>query len=101
MPPQNPLTQNIIPQVPKTTPQAQLLPLLEDKKYIGMTGAEIFHETLKDLNVEKLFGYPGGAILPVFDAIHESEYFDFILPRHEQGGGHILLPLFDSFVLLS
>lgn len=36
-----------------------------------------------------LVGYPGGAILPVFDAIHNSEYFDFILSRHEQGAGHM------------
>jgi len=34
-------------------------------------------------------GYPGGAILPVFDAIFNSEHFDFILPRHEQGAGHM------------
>lgn len=34
-------------------------------------------------------GYPGGAILPVFDAIYNSKHFDFILPRHEQGAGHM------------
>lgn len=34
-------------------------------------------------------GYPGGAILPVFDAIYQSKHFDFILPRHEQGAGHM------------
>lgn len=34
-------------------------------------------------------GYPGGAILPVFDAIYNSNHFDFILPRHEQGAGHM------------
>lgn len=34
-------------------------------------------------------GYPGGAILPVFDAIFNSKHFDFILPRHEQGAGHM------------
>ena len=39
--------------------------------------------------VEKVFGYPGGAILPVFDAIYNSEHFDFVLPRHEQGAGHM------------
>lgn len=39
-----------------------------------------------DLTVTKVFGYPGGAILPVFDAIYESEHFKFILPRHEQVG---------------
>ncbi|POM59247.1 Acetolactate synthase, large subunit, biosynthetic type, partial [Phytophthora palmivora] len=54
-------------------------------KFIGKTGAEIFHETLAEMGVDCVFGYPGGAILPVFDAIHESEHFDFILTRHEQG----------------
>lgn len=39
--------------------------------------------------VEKVFGYPGGAILPVFDAIYNSPHFDFVLPRHEQGAGHM------------
>lgn len=36
-----------------------------------------------------LVGYPGGAILPVFDAIYKAPEFDFILPRHEQGAGHM------------
>ncbi|KAG2785597.1 hypothetical protein JG687_00000151 [Phytophthora cactorum] len=58
-------------------------------KFIGKTGAEIFHETLAEMDVDCVFGYPGGAILPVFDAIHESKYFDFILTRHEQGAGHM------------
>ena len=40
-------------------------------------------------NVKQIFGYPGGAILPVFDAIHNSKNFDFVLPRHEQGAGHM------------
>jgi acetolactate synthase-1/2/3 large subunit len=34
-------------------------------------------------------GYPGGAILPVFDAIYNSPHFNFILPKHEQGAGHM------------
>jgi acetolactate synthase-1/2/3 large subunit len=37
----------------------------------------------------EIVGYPGGAILPVFDAIMNSPHFDFILPRHEQGAGHM------------
>lgn len=39
--------------------------------------------------MQRLVGYPGGAILPVFDAIYNSKHFDFILPRHEQGAGHM------------
>ncbi len=58
-------------------------------KYIGMTGAQIYHEMMREHGVETIFGYPGGAILPVFDAIHDSEHFKFILSRHEQGAGHM------------
>ncbi|KAI9283212.1 large subunit of biosynthetic type acetolactate synthase [Sporodiniella umbellata] len=60
-----------------------------DDSFVGMSGGEIFHEMMSRHNVEHVFGYPGGAILPVFDAIHESKYFKFILPRHEQGAGHM------------
>ena len=42
-----------------------------------------------DANRADAVGYPGGAILPVFDAIYNSKHFDFILPRHEQGAGHM------------
>lgn len=58
-------------------------------RFVGMTGAGIVHESLREHAVDCVFGYPGGAILPVFDAIHESPHFRFILPRHEQGGGHM------------
>jgi len=60
-----------------------------DHSFIGMSGGQIFHEMMLRHNVKHIFGYPGGAILPVFDAIHNSKYFDFILPRHEQGAGHM------------
>ena len=58
-------------------------------KYVGMTGAQIFHEMMKEHEVEHMFGYPWGAILPVFDAIFQSDQFKFILTRHEQGAGHM------------
>jgi acetolactate synthase-1/2/3 large subunit len=58
-------------------------------KYIGMTGAEIYNAMMREHGVDTIFGYPGGAILPVFDAIHESDQFKFILSRHEQGAGHM------------
>lgn len=54
-----------------------------------MTGGQIFHEMMLRHNVKVVFGYPGGAILPVYDAIYNSDYFDFVLPRHEQGAGHM------------
>ena len=58
-------------------------------KYTGMIGAQIFHEMMRQHGVKVIFGYPGGAILPVFDAIHKSPHFQFILTRHEQGAGHM------------
>eukprot|EP00729_Bicosta_minor_P021173 gene21173-19869_t len=58
-------------------------------KFIGMTGGEIIMEVLKERGVSQVFGYPGGAILPVFDTLYQSEEFNFTLPRHEQGGGHM------------
>lgn len=61
----------------------------DDKSLIGLTGGEIFHEMMLRHDVKVVFGYPGGAILPVYDAIYNSEYFDFVLPRHEQGAGHM------------
>ncbi|CEQ42733.1 SPOSA6832_04583, partial [Sporobolomyces salmonicolor] len=60
-----------------------------DASFIGLSGGQIFHEMMLRHKVEKVFGYPGGAILPVFDAIYNSPHFDFVLPRHEQGAGHM------------
>ncbi|KAI0382009.1 acetolactate synthase [Hypomontagnella monticulosa] len=60
-----------------------------DESFIGKTGGEIFHEMMLRRGVQHVFGYPGGAILPVFDAIYNSKHFDFILPKHEQGAGHM------------
>ena len=54
-----------------------------------MSGGAILHEMLRRLDVKHVFGYPGGAILPTFDAIFNSSHFEFILPRHEQGAGHM------------
>jgi acetolactate synthase-1/2/3 large subunit len=57
-------------------------------KYKGKTGAQIFHEMLVGTHkVEVMFGYPGGAILPVFDQLYKTSA-KFILNRHEQGSGH-------------
>ncbi|KAL1589320.1 hypothetical protein WHR41_02136 [Cladosporium halotolerans] len=60
-----------------------------DHSFVGMKGGEIFHDMMLRHGVKHVFGYPGGAILPVFDAIYNSKDFDFILPRHEQGAGHM------------
>ncbi|WVR06975.1 acetolactate synthase, mitochondrial [Kwoniella sp. DSM 27419] len=60
-----------------------------DYSFIGMSGGQIFHEMMVRHDVTQVFGYPGGAILPVFDAIYNSPHFHFVLPRHEQGAGHM------------
>ena len=59
------------------------------RSFIGLSGGQIFHEMLVRQDVKQVFGYPGGAILPVFDAIYNSPAFNFVLPRHEQGAGHM------------
>ena len=53
-----------------------------------MTGAELVIEALKAQGVDTLFGYPGGAVLPIYDALFEDPLVRHILVRHEQGAGH-------------
>jgi acetolactate synthase I/II/III large subunit len=53
-----------------------------------MTGAEIVLQALKDNGVEHIFGYPGGAVLPIYDEIFQQDDIQHILVRHEQGAGH-------------
>ncbi|MBO6581570.1 MAG: acetolactate synthase 3 large subunit [Hyphomonas sp.] len=53
-----------------------------------MTGAEIVITALKEQGVEVMFGYPGGAVLPIYDALYNSDGIRHILVRHEQGAGH-------------
>ena len=53
-----------------------------------ITGAEMVIQTLQDQGVESVFGYPGGAVLPIYDAIFQQENVKHILVRHEQGAAH-------------
>ncbi|HEY0568965.1 MAG TPA: thiamine pyrophosphate-binding protein, partial [Xanthobacteraceae bacterium] len=53
-----------------------------------MTGAEMVIEALADQGVKHIFGYPGGAVLPIYDAIFQQEKVQHILVRHEQGAVH-------------
>src|SRR5918911_318449 len=53
-----------------------------------MTGAEMVIRALQDQGVEHLFGYPGGAVLPIYDAIFTQDKVKHILVRHEQGAVH-------------
>ena len=52
------------------------------------TGSELVLETLRDLGIDTIFGYPGGAVLPLYDAIYSFKGIKHILGRHEQGCLH-------------
>lgn len=82
---------NVDPAVEKPSKLTQKLRVdpQMDSSFIGLTGGQIFHEMMVRHDVDTVFGYPGGAILPVYDAIHDSKAFNFVLPRHEQGAGHM------------
>ena len=53
-----------------------------------ITGAEMVIEALADQGVKHLFGYPGGAVLPIYDALFQQDKVQHILVRHEQGAVH-------------
>jgi len=53
-----------------------------------MTGAEIVFRALEDQGVKHIFGYPGGAVLPIYDELKNHKKIKHILVRHEQGAGH-------------
>ena len=53
-----------------------------------MTGAQIVIEALREQGVSSIFGYPGGAVLPIYDALFSAPDIEHILVRHEQGAGH-------------
>ena len=52
------------------------------------SGAEIVFKCLEDQNVSHIFGYPGGAVLPIYDELKNFNSIKHILVRHEQGAGH-------------
>jgi acetolactate synthase-1/2/3 large subunit len=56
---------------------------------VELSGAEIIIQALKDEGVEFLFGYPGGAVLHIYDALFGQEEIKHILVRHEQGAAHM------------
>ena len=53
-----------------------------------LSGSEIIIQFLKDEGVEYLFGYPGGAVLHIYDALHNQDGVKHVLVRHEQGATH-------------
>ena len=54
-----------------------------------MTGAKMVVEALRDQGVEVVFGYPGGAVLPIYDEIFKQNHIRHVLVRHEQGAVHM------------
>jgi acetolactate synthase I/II/III large subunit len=72
----------------KTKPKDQTAP----KRETGareMTGAEMVVQALIDHGIKHIFGYPGGAVLPIYDELYQQEEVEHILVRHEQGAGHM------------
>ena len=63
----------------------------DKKDPILITGAEALMDSLRIHGVKVIFGYPGGAILPIYDAVHKAEkegWLKHFMVRHEQGGSH-------------
>ena len=54
-----------------------------------MNGAQVVVEALKREGVKYIFGYPGGACMPIFDALLDAPELELVLVRHEQGGTHM------------
>ena len=55
---------------------------------IAPNGAMVLIRTLLDLGVDTVFGYPGGAVLPLYDALHGEPRLRHVLVRHEQAAVH-------------
>src|ERR1700741_804491 len=63
--------------------------IAEEKKSISLSGSQAVLEAMIAENVDTIFGYPGGAIMPIYDALYDySDKLNHILVRHEQGGIH-------------
>jgi len=60
----------------------------EERMTRQMTGAEMVVQALRDQGVDTVFGYPGGAVLPIYDALFQQNDIRHILVRHEQGAAH-------------
>ncbi len=63
-------------------------PTLPATGAIEMSGAEMVIRALKDQGVKHIFGYPGGAVLPIYDALFSADGIEHVLVRHEQGAAH-------------
>ena len=63
---------------------------MSDKKNVKMlSGADLILKVLENQGVEVIFGYPGGAVLPIYDAIFKNNSIKHVLVRHEQAAVHL------------
>ncbi|MDT5336899.1 MAG: acetolactate synthase large subunit [Mycobacterium sp.] len=72
------------------TPAVSSTPAVQPRKVAPqqMTGAQAVIRSLEELDVDIIFGIPGGAVLPVYDPLFDSQKLRHVLVRHEQGAGH-------------
>ncbi len=68
-----------------TNKHDKIIPKIEPQE---MNGAEMVLQALVDQGVDTIFGYPGGAVLPIYDAIHQQDRIKHVLVRHEQAALH-------------
>jgi acetolactate synthase-1/2/3 large subunit len=71
-----------------TLPATLSPPARRQPERIAVTGAKSLLDTLVALGVDTIFGYPGGAVLPVYDALHGEQRIRHVLVRHEQAAVH-------------
>ncbi|MBO0677288.1 acetolactate synthase large subunit [Mycolicibacterium sp. S2-37] len=87
-PPHRPSTPNgeqAVSAVKSTSPKVVTPRQIAPEK---MTGAQAVIRSLEELDVDTIFGIPGGAVLPVYDPLFDSQKLRHVLVRHEQGAGH-------------
>ena len=73
---------------PKTTLRGNFANFEQDKKVPEKSGAEILIDGLIEQGVDTVFGYPGGAVLPIYDALFQQKKIKHVLVRHEAGAAH-------------
>jgi acetolactate synthase-1/2/3 large subunit len=85
-----PESQNAANGAPGTAKPAAKTPAVQPKRVAPeqVTGAQSVIRSLEELDVEVIFGIPGGAVLPVYDPLFDSQKLRHVLVRHEQGAGH-------------
>ena len=62
---------------------------LAEGETVKMSGGELLVQALVDHDVEYIFGYPGGAVLHIYDALYKQDKIEHVLVRHEQAAGHM------------